>query len=230
MQSTTRKNGLRQDGFPSRLSPEAARAFESIKLTTRHPEGTVLFLEHEQPRGIYLIGSGRVKLSVSSRTGKTLITQIAGAGEIIGLTATLSGIECEATAETLYPSEISFIRREHFVRFLAQFPEVYGLLIGQLNLQYGRACEQLRTIGLSNTVQEKLARLFLNWSSDDKMPSNENELRIPLTHEQIASCLGSTRETVTRTLTQFKNKHLITLKGVHVMISDRSALRAVSGD
>ena len=221
---------LKQNGFLCHLTPAAAKEFESIKLSSRYPEGSILFLENEKARGIFLVCSGKVKLSVSSRGGKTLILQIASPGEVIGLSASMSGTPYEVTAETLHPSEIVFIRREDFMQFIHRFPEAYEAVIRQLNLQYGRACEQLRTIGLSTTVHEKLARLFLHWSSGEQPSTEINQIKVPLTHEQIASCLGSTRETVTRTLSDFKNRHLVTLRGTTVMIPDRSALMAISGD
>ena len=221
---------LKENGFLCHLSPMATKEFESIKVSTRHPEGSILFLEKEQARGIFLVCSGKVKLSVSSRGGKTLILQIAKPGEVIGLSASMSGVPYEVTAETLHPSEIVFIRRDDFLRFTQRFPEAYAAVVQQLNLQYGRACDQLRTIGLSTTAHEKLARLFLHWPSDERQATATNQIKVPLTHEQIAACLGSTRETVTRTLSDFKNKHLVTLKGATVMISDRSALMAMSGE
>jgi CRP/FNR family cyclic AMP-dependent transcriptional regulator len=221
---------LKQNGFLCHLTPAAAKEFESIKLSSRYPEGSILFLENEKARGIFLVCSGKVKLSVSSRGGKTLILQIASPGEVIGLSASMSGTPYEVTAETLHPSEIVFIRREDFMQFIHRFPEAYEAVIRQLNLQYGRACEQLRTIGLSTTVHEKLARLFLHWSSGEQPSTEINQIKVPLTHEQIASCLGSTRETVTRTLSDFKHRHLVTLRGTTVMIPDRSALIAISGD
>jgi len=221
---------LKQAGFLCHLTPVAAKEFEPIKISSRYPAGSILFLENEKARGIFLVCSGKVKLSVSSRGGKTLILQIAKPGEVIGLSATMSGVPYEVTAETLHPAEIVFIRREDFLRFIHRFPEAYESVIRQLNLQYGRACEQLRTIGLSTTAHEKLARLFLHWSAGEQQTPETNQIKVPLTHEQIASCLGSTRETVTRTLSDFKNKHLVTLRGTTVMIPDRSALMAISGD
>jgi CRP/FNR family cyclic AMP-dependent transcriptional regulator len=221
---------LKFSGFLCHLSPAAAKEFEAIKLTTRYPERSTLFVENERARGIFLVCSGKVKLSISSRAGKTLILQIATPGEVMGLSASMSAVPYEVTAETLHPAEIVFIRREDFLRFIGRFPEAYEAVVRQLNLQYGRACEQLRTIGLSNTAQEKLARLFLSWPAGEPQPSEAAHIKMPLTHEQIAECVGSTRETVTRTLSDFKNKHLVTLKGTTVMIPDRSALIAMSGD
>jgi len=226
--STCENCNLKQNGFLCHLTPAAAKEFESIKLSSHYPAGSILFMENEPSRGLFLVCSGKVKLSVSSKGGKTLILQMAKPGEVIGLSASMSGVPYEVTAEVLYPSQVVFIRREDFLRFVHRFPEAYEAVIRQLNLQYGRACEQLRTIGLSTTAHEKLARLFLHWSSDEKQQANQ--IRVPLTHEQIAACLGSTRETVTRTLSDFKHKHLVTLRGTTVMIPDRSALMAISGD
>jgi CRP/FNR family transcriptional regulator len=228
--STCENCKLKQDGFLCHLTPAAAKEFESIKLSSQYPAGSILFMENEAARGVFLVCSGTVKLSVSSKGGKTLILQMAKPGEIIGLSASMSGVPYEVTAEVLYPSQVAFIRREDFLRFVRRFPEAYAAVIRQLNLQYGRACEQLRTIGLSTTAHEKLARLFLHWPSDEKQAADAGQIRVLLTHEQIAACLGSTRETVTRTLSDFKNKHLVTLRGATVMISDRSALMAISGD
>jgi CRP/FNR family transcriptional regulator, cyclic AMP receptor protein len=228
--STCENCKVKRNEFLCDLTPMAAKEFESIKLSSRYAEGSVLFLEKEKARGIFLVCSGKVKLSVSSKGGRTLILQIVKPGEVIGLSSSMSGADYEVTAETLHPSQIAFIRREDFLRFLHRFPEAYEAVIRQLNLQYGRACEQLRTIGLSTTAHEKLARLFLRWSWDEKQETETNQIKVPLTHEQIAACLGSTRETVTRTLSDFKNKHLVTLRGATVMIPDRSALMAISGD
>jgi len=221
---------LKENAFLCHLSHEAAKEFESIHLSSSYPSGSILFFEGEAARGVFLVCSGKVKLSVSSRGGKTLILQIARPGEILGLSASMSGISYEVSAETLYPSQIAFVRREDFVRFVNRFPEVYQAVIRQLNSQYAHACEQLRTVGLSTTANEKLARLFLHWSSEEKQTSDGAHIKMPLTHEQLAECVGATRETVTRTLSDFKNRHLVMLNGTTVMIPNRAALQAISGD
>jgi CRP/FNR family cyclic AMP-dependent transcriptional regulator len=221
---------LKATGFLCHLTEAATKEFQSIKSSITYPAGVRLFLENEPARGIFLLCSGGVKLSVSSKGGKTLITQLARPGEILGLSATMSGTPNEVSAETLYPSQLSFIRREDFISFVNRFPEAYQSVIRQLNSQYAHACEQLRTVGLSTNANEKIARLFLHWSSDEKQTSASFRIKIPLTHEQIAECVGSTRETVTRTLSQWRSKHLVMLNGTTAMIPDRAALMAISGD
>jgi CRP/FNR family transcriptional regulator len=211
------------------ITPLAASEFEAIKSSSFYPAGSTLFIENDPPRGVFLLCSGKVKLSVSSRGGKTLITQFASPGELIGLSASMSGIPYEVTAEALHPSQVAFIRRDDFLRFVSHFPEAYQAVIKQLNAQYAHACEQLRNVGLSTNAHEKLARLFLHWFSEEKPTSDTSQIKMALTHEQIAECVGSTRETVTRTLSEFKSKHLVMLKGTTVTIPSRSALEAVCG-
>jgi CRP/FNR family transcriptional regulator len=221
---------LKESGFVCHLTAAASKEFESIKISTSYPAGARLFMENEPAKGVYLLCSGKVKLSVSSKGGKTLILQLARPGEILGLSAAMSGIPYEVSAETLYPSQVSFIRREDFVSFISRFPEAFQAVIRQLNSQYANACDQLRTVGLSTNAHEKIARLLLHWSSEEKQTSEPARIKMPLTHEQIAECVGSTRETVTRTLSQFKSKHLVKLHGTTVMIPNRAALMAISGD
>jgi CRP/FNR family transcriptional regulator len=221
---------LRGSGFFSHLSPEALEEFDAIKYSTNYPARSVLFLENEEPRGVFVLCSGRIKLSVSSSCGKTLILRIAKPGDILGLTSSMSDCPYEATAETLQPSQIAYIRKDDFSRFIKKHPEVYQVVIKQLSSHYSNACEQLRTIGLSASAHEKLARLLLHWSSDGAETKEGAHIKLPLTHEQIAECVGSTRETVTRTLSEFKNRHLVTFKGATLFIPNRAALEAVSGN
>jgi CRP/FNR family transcriptional regulator, cyclic AMP receptor protein len=216
---------LNHSGCFCELTPKAAKNFDSMKSSTVYPEGAVLFLEKQDPRGVFVICHGEVKLTISSSEGKTLILRIAKAGEILGLMAVLSGISYEMTAETLRPSQIAFVRRDDFLRFLAQHAEAYEGVVRQLSSNYHRVCEQLRTVGLSTSAPERLAKLLLEWSAEAEQTQLGTRIKLPLTHEEIAECIGSCRETVTRTLSDFRSKKLVTLKGSNLFIPNRAALQ-----
>jgi CRP/FNR family transcriptional regulator len=173
---------------------------------------------------VFILCEGEVKLSISSSEGKTLILRIAKPGEILGLMAVLSGKPYEVSAETLRSSQIAFVRREDFLRFVAQHPEASAGIVKQLSSNYHGACEQLRTVGLSASAPQKLAKLLLDWSAGAEQTNLGARITLPLTHEEIAEFIGSTRETVTRTLSGFRNQHLVTLKGSTLMISNRAGL------
>ena len=150
---------LRTNGFFCELGAAAIKDFSTIKSTATYPAGSLLFLEKQESRGVFVLCGGEVKLSISSSTGKTLILRIAKAGEILGLMATMSAQPYEVSAETLHPCQVAFIRRDEFMQFVAKHPEVYQNVVKQLSSLYSGACDQLRTVGLSASAPEKLARL-----------------------------------------------------------------------
>jgi CRP/FNR family transcriptional regulator len=218
---------LRAGAFFCQLSAPAVKDFNAIKSTATYPAGALLFLEKQESRGVFVLCAGEVKLSISSSAGKTLILRIAKAGEILGLTPTMSGTAYEVTAETVHPCQVAFIRRDDFLYFVTKHPEVYQNVVKHLSSLYSGACDQLRTVGLSASAPEKLARLLLSWSADAKNTRTDATIKLPLTHEEIAEFIGTTRETVTRTLSEFKSQHLVELEGSTLMISNRPALESI---
>lgn len=212
------------NGFFCQLPPAALKDLDALKLVSAYPQDAILFMEKQTPRGIYVLCEGQLKLSVSSREGKTLILRFARPGEVLGLMSTLSNIPHEMAAEALRPSQVAFIPRDAFLRFLRQHPEAYGAVVAQLGAQYQIACEQLKTIGLCTSAPEKLARLFLDFSAQGQQTKEGTRVRFSLTHEEIGEFIGTTRETVTRTIGQFKSEHLIELRRSTLLIQNRSGL------
>ena len=219
---------LGKAGFFCQLPPKAMKDFNSVKSVSVYPERAVLFLENQDARGVFVICQGEVKLTISSSEGKTLILRIAKPGQILGLMATLSGKPYEVTAETLHPCQIAFVRRDDFLHFVAQHPEASHAVVKQLSSNYHGACEQLRIVGLAASIPAKLARLLLEWSAGAEETKVGTRTHLPLTHEEIAEFIGSSRETVTRTLSDFRDRHLVTLKGSTLVIPNRAALESLA--
>ena len=230
MSDSCQNGKLKKAEFFCGLSLKALKEFDSIKSSSVYPEGAVLFLEKQDARGVFVLCEGEVKLTISSSEGKTLILRIAKPGEVLGLMATLSGEPYEVTAETLRPCQVAFVRRDEFLRFIAQHPEACLGVVKLLTAHYHAACEQLKTVGLSASAPEKLARLLLGWSVGGEETKLGTRITLPLTHQEIAEFIGSSRETVTRTLSDFRSRHLVTLKGSTLMIADRPALQACAND
>jgi CRP/FNR family transcriptional regulator len=227
--ATCENCGLRAARFFCQLEPKALKDFNAVRSTSTYPGGAMLYLEKQDPRGVFVLCAGEVKLSISSSAGKTLILRIAKPGEILGLMAVLANTPYEVTAETLHPCQVAFIRRKDFLNLLAKHPEMHRGVVKQLTTLYSGACEQLRTVGLSASAPEKVARLLLEWASEGKLSKSGTQIKLPLTHEEIAEFVGTTRETVTRTLSEFKNKHLVVLQGSTLTIADRAALESIGG-
>ena len=200
------------------LSPDAIRSLEAAKFTSVYPKGSLLFVEGEKARGVFILCNGRAKLTTSSSEGKTLIAKIAESGEILGVSAAILGTPYELSAETLEPSQVNFIRTEDFLAMLSRHPEVSMRAAQQLSATLQAAQRQIRNLGLSQTTTEKLARLFLDWCDKGEPTQKGVRLKVLLTHEEIAQRIGTTRETVTRLISEFKRKKLIDVKGSTVLV------------
>jgi len=215
---------LRADKIFCNLPHTTVQALEAIKYTTAYPKGAVLFVEGQAPRGVFILCRGRVKLSICSSDGKTLILKIAEAGEVLGLSASVSGKPYELTAETLDPCQVNFVKREDFLRFLREHNDVCLRVAEQLSEKYNTACHEIRSLGLSHSAAEKLAKLLLEWSLKNGGARQPERMKLTLTHEEIAQMIGTSRETVTRLFADFKKRQLIQLKGSTLVIRNRSAL------
>jgi CRP/FNR family transcriptional regulator, cyclic AMP receptor protein len=227
--SSCRSQAQRSGEFFKKLSTSALRDLESLEFPTAYQPGVLLFSENSEPEGIFIIVSGEVKLSINSSDGKRLILQIAKAGDILGLSAVLSGLSSEMTAEVLYPAKIAVIERSQFLNFLSHHPEVYRTVTEEMSMQYKMACEQLRTVALSASAPEKLARLLLNWNDKGQQSESGTRFTFSLTHEEIGEFIGASRETVTRTLSTFKSRRLVSFHGSTLTIPSRMALQNLAG-
>jgi CRP/FNR family transcriptional regulator, cyclic AMP receptor protein len=143
---------------------------------------------------------------------------------VLGLNSAVSCRPYDLTVETLEPCQVNFVKREDFLRFLAEHAEASIVAAQQLSGSYHAACEQIRALGLSQSASEKLARFLLNWSGKGQQTGQGIRVRLALTHEEIAQTIGSSRETVTRTLGDFKSKQFAMLKGSTLVIQNKAAL------
>ncbi|HLW51559.1 MAG TPA: Crp/Fnr family transcriptional regulator [Candidatus Angelobacter sp.] len=211
------------------LPKDALMRLQAIKATSIYPKGTLLCLEGQGARGIYVLCTGRAKLSTTSAEGKSIILRIAEPGEVLGLTAAVSNATYEATVETLEPTQANFISQSDFTRFLQEYPEVGMKVAQQLTHNCKCAYSEIRSIGLSNSVPERIAKLVLNWSGHplhlpEKRKSSEIAIRVTFTQEEIAQFAGTSRETVSRVLSDFKRKGWLKIKGATWFILDKHAL------
>jgi ligand-binding sensor domain-containing protein len=142
----------RKDGLPDsmvHLGTESLGAFQKIKFTSSYPSGAVLFVEGQSPRGVYMLCKGRVKLTMASAEGRTVIMRIVEAAELLGLHASISGQLHEVTAETLQPCQVDFVRRDDFLKLLNEHRDAAMNAMEQFSNYYRGACQQIRYLGLT---------------------------------------------------------------------------------
>jgi len=215
---------LRKNGSGKTLSQGSLQELDRIMHATSYPEGALVFVEGQSPRGIYVLCHGRAKLMATNKDGRTFILKIAEPGEILGLHSVVTGLAHELTVETLQPSQLAFIGREDFLRFLRTHGDACLYVAQQISNDCQSAYEVIRSIGLSHSVEEKLARVVLQWAGEAQTVNGEIRLKIALTHEEIAQLIGTTRESVTRTMGQLKKRRILELSGSTLHILNKPAL------
>lgn len=209
------------------LAGPALAGLNAISSAAAYPKGALLFVEGQEPRGIFILCNGRVKLYGGAPSGKTLIFRIAEAGEILGLPGTLSAKPYELTAEALEPIQANFIGREDFLAFLRTHGEIALRVAEMLSRIYHATCQEVRYLGLSNSAAEKLARFLLDLKPAKNTEPGQIRANMSLTHEEIAEVIGASRETVTRLLASFKQKSFIEVRGSSVVLKNKKALEAL---
>lgn len=218
---------VREEHLFCNLSLPALHRLNEIKSTAIYPKSAMLFMEGQQPRGVFILCTGKAKLAASSSGGKTIIIKLSEPGDVLGLNATISNRPYEVTAEMVDPGQASFIARDALLQFLREHGEVAVRVAEQLSRNYYSAYEEIRMLGLTSSPAEKFAKLLLSWNASAKPTNGPTQVRLTLTHSEIAEMIGTTRETVSRLFSEFKKKQLLQLKGSTLIIRDRSALQKI---
>ena len=142
---------------------------------------------------------------------------------------TVTGKAYELTSDVIEPTQANFISRADFLLFLREHGEAALRVAQQLGETYHSAISEMRTIDLSHSTAEKLARFLLDFSADHDEEKGEVRLTLTLTHEEIAQMIGVSRETAPRLFGDFKKRQLLQIHGSTLLIKNKIGLESVVG-
>lgn len=209
------------------LGPEVlARLAERVEIReARRRE--VVYLPGDPGKSVFFVNGGRVKICKVTRDGKSLTLGYCGPSEMFGETCLVgSGVRAEM-AEAVENVMLTEIERGDFERLLDGH---VGLAAGVARLMITRRHEfenKLEAL-VFRDVSSKLAELLLKLGSEYGVDDSRGTLlALKITHQELANLIGSTRETVSLTLSQFKRRKLIATDGRKVILCDSEALRAL---
>lgn len=211
------------------MQTSSVEKFDCLGTTVQFGRGGIIFREGDPCGSVHVLCSGRVKLSATSREGRTLILKIARAGEVLGLSAALASQPYEVTAETVEPCRLKTIRRQALLDFLDRNPDASMRAARAVAQEYKAAFCEVRRLALPATASGRVAGLLLDWTRE-QAPDTANRSRcmMTLTHEEIASMTATTRETVTRILGQLKRDQLISIRGAALTVLQPQALERLA--
>lgn len=156
MTQSCRDCALRSDRLFCDLPAEALEAFDQVKSTAPVPRGTVLFREGQAARGVFVLCDGRARVSVCSESGKRLTLRVAGPGEVMGLSAVLSGSPYEVSVEAIDNCIVAMVKRKDLLHFLREHREACLQVVNLLSQDLHVAYDRVRSVGLGRTRRPRL--------------------------------------------------------------------------
>ena len=188
----------------------------------------VLYLPGDPGAAVYFVNGGRVKVSKVTRDGKELTLAYRAPGDIFGETCLIDGGPREEMAEAMENALVTEIKRGEFERLL-QSHAMLGYRLSKILAARRREIENKIENLVFKDVNSKLAELLMRLANEYGVDDSRGTLvALKITHQEMANLIGSTRETVSLTLSQFKRKGLIQTEGRKVILADREGLRALA--
>jgi CRP-like cAMP-binding protein len=188
----------------------------------------VVYLPGDRAAGIHFLGGGRVKISKVTRDGKELTLAYRATGDFFGETCLLDGRPREEMVEAMEPCTTVEVTQEALDDVLKSNVDVSYLFVRTL-ITRRRDLETKVEQLIFKDVGSKLAELLLRLGSEHGVENKKGlVLGLKITHQEMANLIGSTRETVSLTLSQFKRKGFIATEGRKVILADTEGLRALA--
>jgi len=220
----------RRPGWFCSLGSAVLADLELATSTISLPAQAPLFTQGEDARCLYLICSGYLKLTAGRSNERQMIVRVAGPGSMLGLYAVLSHGVYEVSAESLTPAQLRPVERDRFSNFLRAHKEAQMRAVQCICQEYRFALQDACRIALAETVAARLGRLLfdLGHQIGEQLPSGEFSFPLLLTHEEMASMTCTTRETVTRTLGQFRKDGWISIEDSMVTLHHPEQLQSLT--
>jgi CRP/FNR family transcriptional regulator len=219
----------RRPGWFCSLGSAVLADLELATSTISLPAQSPLFTVGEDARCLYLICGGYLKLTAGRPQEKQMIVRVAGPGSMLGLYAVLSHGFYEVSAETLTAAQLRPVERERFMGFLRSHKEAQMRAVQCICQEYRFALQDACRIALAETVAARLGRLLLELAHQigEQLEGGFHRFPLLLTHEEMASMACTTRETVTRTLGQFRKDGWISIEDSLVTLRDPDSLQGL---
>lgn len=193
-----------------------------LQVASRHKfkKDTVVFFEEEAGESFFVIERGRVKVSRLSNAGKEIILAILRQHDFFGEMSVLDNAPRSATVIALEDTELVKIRRSDFMKVLNHHPEIAIKMLSTFSERLRKANEKIGNLALLD-VYGRVARVLLDLAKEQGTTRSDGlvSLRRP-THQEIANTIGTSRETVSRTLSDLQRRGYIDIAGKMILIKE----------
>ncbi|KNF09375.1 transcriptional regulator, Crp/Fnr family [Gottschalkia purinilytica] len=201
---------------------------EKVKLVTKErffKRGNIVISEGSKGEAVYIIKTGKVKIYKTDSSGREVILDIKGEGKMFAEVTLFSDMPNPATVMTIEDSYIYTISNIDIEDVIKNNPVMALEIIKVLNKRLQEAQSKVKNIVLNDTyVRTAYTLIKLSQKYGIKL-GDKIELDLSITREELASLVGTSRETVSRALSQFNKEKSIEIKGRKIIISDINKLK-----
>jgi len=208
----------------SQLTPSDLQRVEELARERVYPKNSVILFEDDPGDALYVVKQGQVKVVLIGEDGREVILSVLGEGQFFGEMALLDDEPRSAHVIAMEDSTLIVLRREDFQGILGQSPALALALLRELTRRLRRADEKVGSLVLLD-VNGRVARMLLDMADEE----GGDRITRRLTHHTIAQMIGSSRETVSRTMRELSDKGFIDVTRKDIVLRDRPGLEAAAG-
>ncbi|MHA6252856.1 Crp/Fnr family transcriptional regulator [Oceanobacillus sp. CAU 1775] len=226
MNSNSVKNLLQRFPLFKNLTDIEMEPVLEIARNRKYRQGTHLFMQGDPLSNVYFILSGKIKIYRTDVQGKEQIINVLGENSMFPHQGFFRNDNYPAHAEVLEEASLVYIPIPLFEQFLITNPEVSVKVFGVLGDMIVDLQNRLEEQILNNTYEQIILLLLrLVTSHGEEVSENQYRITTQFTNKDLANMIGSSRETVSRTLTQLKKNNLIVSDKNGYLFVDRDALQ-----
>jgi CRP-like cAMP-binding protein len=219
---------LRKTPLLSEVSTETLERLVAGARVESYRPRQVIYLPGDRSYGVHFLSQGRVKVSKVTRDGKELTLAYRTAGDFFGEGCLIDGGPREEMVESMEPTVSVELARDDFDTLLRNGSSLSYRVVRAF-IERHRDLENKVEQLIFKDVGSKLAELLLRLGIEHGVESKKGvALAVKITHQEMANLIGSTRETVSLTLSQFKRKGFIATEGRRVILADQEGLRGLA--
>ena len=212
--------------LPAETLADISRHF----VRTTYAADDYIFFEGEPSERLFIVESGEVKLIKHSESGQDIVLEVFGPGEVFGGIAFLVGKPYPATAQALTPLTTLSVSAPIFREIVHRYPDIALNVIRVLGARMMAAQEQIRQL-VAERVERRLARMLLKLADQAGVAVEEGvRLDMPITRQDLAEMTGTTLETVSRIISQWRRAGLVQAGREEIIITHPHRLVLIAED
>ncbi|UCD23024.1 MAG: Crp/Fnr family transcriptional regulator [Gemmatimonadota bacterium] len=206
------------------LSEEQIQRITVITRKKKYPKNSVIVFENDPGDSLYVVDSGQVKVVLTGEDGREVILSVLSEGDFFGEMALIDDMPRSANVIAMEESRLIVIYRDDFHRVLEDQPRIALGLLRAMSRRLRSADDKIGGLVLLD-VPGRIARLLIELADE----GDGTKISRRITHHTIGQMVGSSRETVSRTIGNLSERGILNVTRKYIEIIDRTGLEAAAG-